>query len=280
MMPVFLPFLAASLLNSEKAVETPPVPAGYKLVWSDEFNTKGKPDPKNWDFEQGFVRNEEAQWYQPDNAICKNNKLVIEARREQKPNPNYRAGSDKWQENRPNIEYTSTSMTTRGLQTWQYGRFEIRAKIDTRPGLWPAWWTLGVDGEWPRNGEIDIMEYYRNMLLANVAWGTSERWKARWASTSTPLEKFENKDWSKKFHIWRMDWDEQGIKLYVDDALLNSVELTRTINEDGTNKNPFQQPHYMVLNLAIAGQNGGDPTNTKFPARFEVDYVRVYQKTP
>ena len=75
-----------------------------------------------------------------------------------------------------------------------------------------------------------------------------------------------------------MDWDETAIRIYVDDLLLNEVLLTETINQDGTGKNPFRQPHYMLLNLAIGGDNGGDPANTKFPNRFEVDYVRVYQK--
>ncbi len=75
-----------------------------------------------------------------------------------------------------------------------------------------------------------------------------------------------------------MDWDEKFIRLYVDDLLLNEVDLTKTINQDGSQKNPFHQPHYMLLNLAIGGDNGGDPTQTTFPTRFEVDYVRVYQK--
>ena len=75
-----------------------------------------------------------------------------------------------------------------------------------------------------------------------------------------------------------MDWDEKAIKLYVDDELLNSVNLAETVNRDGKGKNPFHQPHYILLNLAIGGDNGGDPSKTNFPTRFEVDYVRVYQK--
>ena len=77
-----------------------------------------------------------------------------------------------------------------------------------------------------------------------------------------------------------MDWDENAIRLYVDGALLNTTNLQDTVNQDGTGKNPFRQPHYLLLNLAIGGQNGGDPATTTFPARFEVDYVRVYQKRP
>ena len=75
-----------------------------------------------------------------------------------------------------------------------------------------------------------------------------------------------------------MDWDENEIALYVDDMLLNKVELNKLVNKDGPGINPFKQPHYMLLNLAIGGNSGGDPGNTKFPNRFEVDYVRVYQR--
>jgi hypothetical protein len=74
-----------------------------------------------------------------------------------------------------------------------------------------------------------------------------------------------------------MDWDADRIQLFVDDRKLNDVDLARTINEDGTGVNPFRQPHHLILNLAIGGTSGGDPASTTFPARFEVDYVRVYQ---
>lgn len=245
-----------------------------KLVWADEFNTDGAPDPKNWTFEQGFVRNEELQWYQPENAYCKKGLLIIEARKENKPNPNYEAGSTEWRKNRKTIDYTAACLITKGLHQWQYGRFEMRGKINVDPGLWPAFWTLGVKGEWPSNGEIDIMEYYRNTLLANVAWATPTRYKANWNSTKVPLSDFK-KNWANQFHIWRMDWDEKTIKLYVDDQLLLTSDSQKTVNPDGSH--PFDQPHYVLLNLAIGGQNGGDPSQTTFPARFEVDYVRVYQ---
>ena len=247
-------------------------------MWADEFETDGIPNPKNWTFETGFVRNNEIQWYQPDNARCKGGFLIIESRREHKPNPGYQPNSSSWKNKRPSIDYTSSSLHTNGLHSWQYGRFEMRGRIDTSPGMWPAFWTLGTKGEWPANGEIDIMEYYRNMLLANVAWATGERYKAEWRSTKKPMDSFNDPDWSKKFHVWRMDWDATAIRLYVDDALLNSVPLSETINKDGTGINPFQQPQYVLLNLAIGGDNGGDPSQTTFPRRFEVDYVRVYQK--
>ncbi|HUT46585.1 MAG TPA: glycoside hydrolase family 16 protein [Sedimentisphaerales bacterium] len=251
---------------------------GLKLVWSDEFNKDGRPDPKNWTYERGFVRNQELQWYQPENARCENGMLIIEGRRQRKQNPRYRADSRDWRQNREYAEYTSSSLTTRRLHSWMFGRFEMRGRIDIRPGLWPAFWTLGIEGPWPSNGEIDIMEYYRGVLLANAAWATEKRSVPRWDDTRKPITEFNDPNWSEKFHIWRMDWDADSIKLYVDDMLLNEVDLTRTINEDEEGKNPFHQPHYIILNLAIGGKAGGDPSNTKFPAKFEVDYVRIYQK--
>jgi beta-glucanase (GH16 family) len=250
----------------------------WKLVWADEFDKEGRPDPRHWTYETGFVRNTELQWYQPENARCENGLLILEARRERKRNPGYEPNSREWRRSREYAEYTSASLTTRGLQSWQYGRFEMRGRIDTRPGLWPAFWTLGVAGEWPGGGEIDIMEYYRGTLLANAAWGTDRRWLPRWASVKKPLSEFNDPDWSGKFHVWRMDWDETAIRLFVDDLLLNTVPLDQTFNTDKDGKNPFRQPHYLLLNLAIGGKNGGDPSKTEFPARFEVDYVRVYQR--
>lgn len=247
----------------------------YRLVWADEFNGDGAPDSTKWTYERGFVRNEEHQWYQPENARMARGILTIEAKRETKPNPMYEAGSTNWRRGRENIEYTSTSMTTRRLHSWQYGRFEMRARIDTRPGMWPAFWTLGTSGGWPANGEIDIMEFYRGMILANVAWAKEDPRRAFWDDLKKPLGEFPP-DWSSQYHVWRMDWTPERIELYLDDALLNSTDLAETVNSDG--KNPFHQPHYIILNLAIGGANGGDPSGTEFPGKLEVDYVRVYQR--
>lgn len=254
------------------------IPEGYRLVWSDEFNVDGKPDPKNWSFEHGFVRNHELQWYQEDNAFCKDGLLIIEGRREHKPNPIYKEDSRNWKEKRKYIEYTSSSINTRRLHHWQYGIFEIKARIKTQAGLWPAIWLLGEKGSWPSNGEIDVMEYYDNVILANACWGTKDRWRGKWDDSRKPVKSFNDPTWDEKFHIWRMDWDEDLIQLYVDDELLNTIDLKETINPtDLGPKNPFHQPFYFLLNLAIGGNNGGDPSQTPFPTRYEVDYVRIYQ---
>ena len=251
--------------------------ANYKLIWADEFNKDGKPDSLNWNYEKGFIRNEEFQWYQAENARCENGLLVIEAKREQKPNPMFEQGSKDWRKSRPAIQYTSACLISRNKHKWQYGRFQMRARIDTRNGLWPAWWTLGTQKQWPGNGEIDIMEYYRGMLLANLLCLGKEG-KNEWHTTTRAIEAMSGEKWSSVFHIWTMDWDEKFIALYVDDLLLNKVSVDSLVNKDGSGFNPFKQPHYMLLNLAIGGQNGGDLSNTSFPAKFEVDYIRVYQK--
>ena len=273
-------FLTASAAFAEGTTHDGGIEKGgeYKLVWSDEFDKDGPPDPCNWTYERGFVRNQELQWYQPENARCENGLLIIEGRRERKQNPRYNPESNDWKANREFAEYTSASMTTRRLHSWMYGRFEMRGRIDTRDGLWPAFWSLGIEGSWPSCGEIDIMEYYRGILLANAAWATEKRWTPKWDDTKKPITEFNDPNWSGKFHVWRMDWDSDSIKLYVDDLLLNTVDLKETFNKDTEGKNPFRQPHYIILNLAIGGTVGGDPSKTEFPAKFEVDYVRIYQK--
>ncbi|WP_153798698.1 glycoside hydrolase family 16 protein [Foetidibacter luteolus] len=267
-------FFSHSIASAQDSMQ------GYRLVWQDEFNTDGLPDTANWVYEQGFVRNEEFQWYQEENAFCKNGLLVIEARRENKPNPMYEHGSKDWRKSSPDIQYTSSSINTKGKHSWQYGRFVMRGRIDIRGGLWPAWWTLGVNGQWPANGEIDIMEYYRDSLLANIACAGTRPYKAFWYTTKHPVDSLGGTAWASQFHTWRMDWDEKAISLYVDDQLLNHVPLDSLVNRDGSGVNPFKQPHYMLLDFAIGGMNGGDPSGTAFPNRFEVDYVRVYEKQP
>lgn len=270
-------------LNADSSV--PKQIDSYKLVWNDEFDYEGTPNPKVWSHETGYARNEELQWYQSQNAVCKDGVLVISGEKEHRKNPNYEAGSSDWRKNREYVEYTASSIKTQGKKEFKYGRFEIRAKIPTAEGAWPAIWTLGTNMEWPSNGEIDIMEYYRiggiPHILANTAWGTDRRWHAKWNSAKISFAHFLKKDpnWADEFHIWRMDWNEDYIRLYLDDELLNETRLDDTFNGSvGKNKNPFRQPHYLLLNLAIGGINGGIPDDSTFPLIYEIDYVRVYQK--
>lgn len=254
-------------------------PAGYRLVWHDDFEIDGAPDPTKWTFERGFVRNQELQWYQPDNARCEDGRLIIEARCESRPNPRHEPGSADWRRARATVEYTSACVTTRGLHAWLYGRIEVRARIEARPGLWPAIWTLGVAGRWPANGEIDLMEYYRGELLANTFWAEAGRDRPAGVVVRQPVDGVFGPAWADDFHVWRLDWDADEIRIHVDDVLLHRTPITDAQRLAPGEPHPFRQPHHLLLNLAV-GANGGDPSATAFPARFEVDYVRVYQRVP
>jgi len=114
--------------------------------------------------------------------------------------------------------------------------------------------------------------------LANVAWADSAG-RAKWDSARRPIADLGGAEWADHYHVWRMDWDEREIRLSVDTLLLNTTRLDSTVNGAGPPLNPLRQPHHLILNLAIGGQSGGDPSSTRFPARFEIDYVRVYRST-
>lgn len=274
--------MTADTFSLIQTSETP-----YELVWSDEFNATGIVDAANWSFENGFVRNEEVQWYQSANAVQQGGNLIIEGRKENalntRINPNYDPTSTDWKKSRQYINYTASSIKTAGKKSWLYGRFQIRAKVTNLTGTWPAIWTLGNNCEWPSNGEVDIMENYGGNILANFAWGTNTRWNAKWDSVKlNTITNFVSKDpdWLNKFHIWTLDWDVNKMSIYLDDVLLNEVNLNTTINGTAicSGQNPFRQEHYLLLNLAL-GAAGGSVNNLAFPTQYIVDYVRVYQLT-
>lgn len=296
-----LPLLLLALLVS--SVMKAQQPDSLKLVWHDEFDYTGAPDSTRWQYEYGFVRNHELQWYQPQNARVIDGVLQIIGRHEQVPNNRYRSGSRDWRRNRETAEYTSACVLTRDRFSFRYGRLEVRARIPIASGAWPAIWTLGNRWGWPACGEIDVMEFYRvppqtmgihhatasrerslPIILANACWQAPEGHDA-WNTSRTPLTHFTDNDpdWAQKFHIWRMDWTPDAIRLYLDDELLNDIPTAPANNGGGDahNINPFANEvpdfgHYILLNLAI-GSSGGHPDQTAFPLVYEVDYVRVYQ---
>lgn len=183
------------------------------------------------------------------------------------------------------IQYTSASVNTAEKKEFLYGRVEVRAKIPTAGGAWLAIWLLGRGMDWPSNGEIDMMEYYRRQgvphILANACWGTDKPWTAKWNSKAIPFTHFTDRDaqWADKFHVWRMDWDEQSIRLNLDDELLNEISQAEAVNGKlGNGEQPFKKPQYLLLNLALGGDNGGEIDDSALPMKYLIDYVRVYQK--
>ena len=227
-----------------------PIGTEYKLVWQEEFENEGQVNPGIWSHEKGFVRNNELQWYQEANAKVEDGNLVVIGKREQVKNTRFDPGNKDWRRNREFAEYSSSSINTRGKYEFLYGIMEVRAKIDTSMGMWPAIWTLGVSKPWPSNGEIDVMEYYRvkgaATILANAAWADEGQYNAKWDESKIPFSKFLEKDpkWPSKFHLWRMEWTEKSIKIFLDDELLNEVDLARTINPDGFNNRIMS---YLIL---------------------------------
>ena len=261
---------------------------GYQLVWHDEFDTDGRPG-RDWSYETGFVRNEELQYYQADNATVHDGVLDIEGRVERVLNKKYYPQVDNWRHKRQYADYSSASLTTQGTHAFRYGRFEIRAKIPTASGSWPAIWLLGNKHEWPECGEIDIMEYYIKYgapgILANACWGGTKRYDGQWDEGYRAVSHFMKNDpqWTEKFHVWRLDWTPRYLKIYVDGVLLNTIELRKTRNQgwQGNRLNPFKSDEedfglYLILNLAL-GRHGGTPDNARYPIHYYVDYVRVYQ---
>jgi len=264
-------FLAAMIFvpTNGLAVE----PAGPKhekwnLVWSDEFDNPGPPDPAKWDYEVGWVRNQESQYYtkgRAENARVEDGVLVIEGRKESfKP------------EKGPEASYTSASLMTRNKASWKYGRIEVRAKLPRGKGTWPAIWMLGTaygnDADWPMCGEIDIMEHVGKQpdhIYGTIHHGTQE-------NRTEDQGKFSAADFSGDFHVYAIEWYEDRIDFFVDDTRYHSAKLDPSgPGED----NRFRQPFYLILNLAIGGSWGGwEIDDSVFPARYLIDYVRVYQQ--
>lgn len=262
------------------------VAPAWQLVWRDEFEVDGPPDPKNWAYELGFVRNKEPQYYRAENVTVRGGRLIIEGRKETVANAAHdpAAPATDWKRSRKTAQFTSGSIKTAGKRTWTYGRFECRGKFDAVDGLWPAFWMTGPTRAWPGNGEIDIMEYYQKTYLANFAWASDKPNAAVWKDSKTPIEQLARssgyrsvQEWSRAFHVYRMDWSVDSIELYVDNWLLNQIRVSEAQNASPDGAHPFREPHHLILNLAI-GATGGDPSVVQWPARFVVDWVRVYQR--
>lgn len=249
------------------AVTGPSVPGGWKLVWQDEFDQAGAPDPTRWTYETGGNGwgNRELQFYtdhRRENARVEHGCLVLEVRRE------------PWQ----GSAYTSARLVSKGKGDWTYGRFEIRARLPAGRGTWPAIWMLPTvwnlgDGHWPDNGEIDIMEHVGHDpgVVHASTHSRNNQWRKNNQRTATTLIT----DATTAFHTYAMEWDAEALRIYVDERLYFT---SRRKGGDWTSW-PFYRDFHLVLNVAIGGDWGGEKgvDDKAFPLRMEVDYVRVYQ---
>lgn len=267
---------APTAVPTSTPIATPdpiPIPAdeGWELVWHDEFEGDTI-DRSNWTFDIGGWGwgNGEAQYYtdRPENARVENGLLVIEAR----------------QEKFENSYYTSARLLTQGLHAFQYGRIEARIKVPDGVGTWPAFWMLGDkfgrntedpnQSNWPNVGEIDIMEYVGREpdLVVGTVHGPGYAGAGgltRWNRQDHPI--------GDDFHTFSIEWDYEGIRWFYDGELY--YDLAR--DAVGDREWVFDQPFFIILNLALGGTLGGTISlDTEFPQNLYVDYVRVYQKTP
>ena len=234
------------------------------LIWQDEFDYEGLPDSKKWNYEVGLVRNREPQYYTKErskNAFVKDGVLKIIAHKE-----DYEGAA-----------YTSASINTRGTFSINKGeRIEVRAKLPTGIGVWPAIWTLGTNlGSvgWPMCGEIDIMEYWGrnpNSIHANVHTGDFNHSKGSGRGGHITFEK----PW-EDFHIFAVDWHDDRLDFYFDDNMYYSCKK----QGKGVGEWPFDSPQYLLINLALSGLNKGEKTvdDSIFPVEYVIDYVRIYR---
>ena len=278
-MKLYLGACAAVLLWSFSSASA----ADWKLVWSDEFNQPGLPDPAKWGYEEGFIRNNEEQYYtreRAENARVENGKLIIEGRKERFKNPGFdpqATGRNAARRSREFSEYTSASLTTRGKISWKYGRIEVRAKLPAARGTWPAIWTLGTNTHevgWPAGGEIDIMEFVGfdpGIIHANI-----HTKKYNHVLKTGKGSQITIADASEAFHVYALEWEADRLTFFVDDKKYFTYDNEGT----GTEAWPYDKDQYLILNLAIGGAWGGAKgiDEKAFPQRYEIDYVRVYQQ--
>jgi beta-glucanase (GH16 family) len=255
----------SSVSDGVRDGQTPSEPA-WELVWADEFDYEGLPDPAKWGYDVGGHGwgNDELQYYtEGANAVVTGGELIIEARRE-------RMGSNG---------YTSARLVSRNRGDWRYGRIEVRAMLPEGRGTWPAIWMLPTDweyGNWPASGEIDIMEHVG--YDPGVVHGTvhTERFNhlkgtQQGGSVSVP-------DAQRAFHEYAVEWYEDRILFFLDGQQYFRFNPFIARPSAGWEEWPFDRRFHILLNIAVGGNWGGQQgvDENAFPARMRVDYVRVY----
>ncbi len=257
---------AAPTATQTSAAPSLAVPAGWRLSWAEEFDRPGLPDPTRWVHDtvrnkDGWYNNEK-QYYsgsRAENAVVEGGRLVITARRERLTQQPDWGGQD----------YTAARLITRGKAQWTYGFFEIRARMPCGKGTWPAIWMLGAGSRWPEDGELDILEHMgREPTQVSSAVHTQAGSGGHAVSGRARLPTV-----CSAFHDYQMLWTREGISFGVD-GVLHWHYARRADEPAGW---PFDQPQFLILNLAIGGDLGGPVDDTIFPVRMEVDHVRVYQ---
>ncbi|MGD0038524.1 MAG: family 16 glycosylhydrolase [Bacteroidota bacterium] len=239
----------------------------YKLVWSDEFDGTVL-DLTKWEYQigngSGGWGNNEKEYYRSENAIVNNGYLKIVAKKE----------------NFGGFNYTSARISTIHKGDWRYGKIEMRAKMPVGKGMWPAFWMMPTDniyGEWAASGEIDIMEYLGHD--STTVYGTlhfGDSWPSN-TSKGMPYS-LSNSDFNDNFHTYTLIWEEGKIQWFVDGELYQTQ--TSWYTSGGNYPAPFDQQFHILLNLAVGGNWPGDPdASTVFPQEYDIDYVRVYQKS-
>lgn len=264
---------------------------GWKLVWSDEFNYVGHPDPAKWGYEEGYVRHNELQYYtvnRLENARVDGKHLLIELRKETPESFFPTSINDQWH------RYTSASLNTRNTASWTYGRFEIRAKMPQGKGTWPAIWFLSPlripaipgppqprrpDGSEPHppaggpyrgessQGEIDLME----------AWGSHPDEMAvhiHGTKGPNPSVAVHVDDLYGKFHVYALEWYADHMDFFLDDRKI------LTYSKDPAVGWSFDRPMYLIMNIACGGPDEPAPDDSELPQFMTVDYVRVYRQRP
>lgn len=237
--------------------------AGYHLAWSDEFNGQAL-NENDWNYETGGSGwgNNELENYTArlQNVFVSSGNLIIEARKED-------YGTN---------HYTSARLTTKGKQSFTFGRIDIRAKLPVLKGMWPALWMLGNNIDqlgWPACGETDIMELigtHPNQVVGSLHWKQSNGSAGTYNNTYT----IGAGDFSQQFHVYSLIWDMNSMKILVDDQ----IYVTATDANITTGTYPFNNPFFFIFNVAVGGDWPGPPDGTTvFPQRMFVDYVRVFQ---
>lgn len=242
----------------------------YKLVWSDEFDYEGKPDPTKWNYDIGGHGwgNNESQYYTDEeaNAYVKDGSLFIKAIKEEKEGKNY----------------TSARLTTFERQSWKYGKFEIKAKLPKGKGTWPAIWMLPDDirsetpTPWPLCGEIDIMEHVgkdENMVHVSLHTSLYNHIKG---TQRTYFERLT--DVFDTAHEYSFEWTPEYIEFFYDGRAVKRFTKGVDGSDIGVGGWPFDKPFYLILNIAVGGNWGGEIDDAMLPYLMEIEYVRVYQK--